>query len=1151
MPYPQFPLKLYGREARLQKALESFSLVREQGTPQVLMFSGESGIGKSAIANQAQMEFLSHGACCISGKCDRFQQDVPYFAVRSAFSDLVRQIEERGVQQQHQWQEKLLAAIGNNGRVILDTIPDMERIIGPQPPMPEIESGMAQRRCNLVFQNFVRACCSRENPLTVFLDDLQWADYATLRLVELVMTDDECCLLLLGAYRSNEVDGNHPLAVTIEALESAGTHIQQLHLEPLSNCQVWQFVADTLQESTERTMSLAQLMFQQTAGNPLFLKRLFQYLCLQNQLGQIEHLPGQDLNELTAQNLTQLSVQERRLLWQAACMGKAPLRILAVLNENSISETLALLKSALEIQLIVLDREASEPTIQFPHDRIHQIVYDSIPLSTKTAIHLAAGKATVDEEDLFTGVNQLNLGSSLLTSQNEKDNLAKLNLKAAQQAKLTTAFESALTYICRALKLANDWELNYDLVLELRQEAIELESLNGNFEQSHTLADEALMYAARSDQIEIYQLKIQTCIAQSQFSDAIDLGVSVLEAFGIDPQADPPDISITALENLPEANDQIGITSLKILNAISGAALIVAPNRLPSMVFAEINLLARIGNSSLSALVYSDYAYLLCASGEIAEGFKYGDLALNKNKYPNKYKVLNALNCAVRFWKRPLVETLEALDDTIALALESGDPEFVGWAGLNFCNHSFFTGKELGKVKAEYRKYNDLFDELKLVFAIQANAIFTQVLENLTTTGNSQIANELLTGFRNAGIANCLLFAHTANGLLSYLLGDCRASASSLEEAERYLESGAGFYITVVHNFYQSLSLLSSYPSTPESDRPAILEKVDANQTQMRTWADHCPENFEHKYQLVEAEKARVLGQGAIAHYELAIHGARENGYIQEEALALERLGDYYTLSDIYQALACLEDARTSYNKWGAKAKVEKLDEKIERLQLTCNLLDRFVADCNLPPGSKIYRELKDGQIAIVIRTSNMKDGQAVWANMEAIAILAKSIHLASQCIIEVKHKGHIRRLPAKQIQYFISRGTMNTIGKTDIEVLRLFDGPKSCGGVDHATGKLVWASLAIVTTSGKEYADIIGSDINSELWTPHELEQLNKDLVQVGTLHDPVYWAYNWERDEHGLWRRVRHQFRAERIFLGHINGRVTRFSLGVEIVE
>ena len=634
--------------------------------------------------------------------------------------------------------------------------------------------------------------------------------------------------------------------------------------------------------------------------------------------------------------MAQLPIQTQHLLKQAACIGRVPLKTLAAISKISISKTLQLLEAALEIQLIILDREDPELMIRFPHNRIQQIVYDSIPLPARTAIHLAIGRSlqTTVEENLFTAVNQLNLGSSLLT-QVEKSDLAKLNLRAAQQAKSVTAFELTSIYVYRALELAGTWEINYDLILRLYQEAIEVEFLNGNFEQSHTLADKTLTYTTGTDRISVYQLKIQAYVAQCQFSVAIDLGISTLEEFGIDPQAAPLNIDVTALESLSESDDEIGIIGLKILNTISNVALIVAPHRIPSMVFAEIALLARIGNSFYSAIIVSDYAYLLCASGEIDEGFEYSELALRllkKFDHPSKYKVLNALNCSIRLWKLPLSTTLEPLQTAIALALESGDPESVGYASLNFCNHTFFSNEKLQKVETEYKKHNELFDRLGLGFASQANAIIDQAIASIINVDSPRrIDSGLLNRFREFGILNCLLFAYSIDGLLAYLFGDYKASVGSLSEAEKYLESGSGFIITAVHNFYYSLALLAIYPNTPIEEQVNLLAKVEQNQAQMRIWADHCPANFEHKWQLVEAEKCALFGYDttALDHYDRAINGAQENEYIQEEALANERLAKFYFARDQQEpGSEHYKRAIALYKKWGAVAKVNDLEEK-------------------------------------------------------------------------------------------------------------------------------------------------------------------------------------------------------------------------------
>jgi len=954
-----FPSKLYGRDPESARFLQSFERVKQEGTPRLLLISGQPGVGKTEMANQGQADIARQQPCWIAaGKCDRLQHNSPYAAIITAFRTLARQILDPS-RRTIAPLKPLTTALGTNGQIVVDVIPEVELLLGKQSSVPVLGAVETQNRFNLVFGNFIRSFCSPNRPLVLVLDDLQWADPATLKLLQLLLTDPETqYLFCVGTYRSNEVSADHPLTQAIETLQAAGTDIQRLQLQSLSDRQVDRFVADTLQDRSERPKALAALMFRQTAGNPLLLKQSLYSLYLNQQLfqaagsglwqWQLEHLQRQELFDLVSQRLARLPAPANHWLKRVACTGgRMSLPLLSAIGEQSPVKTLLQLRPALRSGLIVLQRDAADVLVCFVHDRIQQMVYDQIEPATQTAMHFVTGQllqAANQEDNFFLMVNQFNLGTRSIAAQSQKDELCRLNLQASQKARDVADFTSALTYIHQALDLlGQSWGRNYGLTLEIYQAAIEVEYLNGHFEQSHRFANAALDQTKTAlEAVSIYQLKIQAYIAQSQYQEAVELGFSVLRDVGVELTKNlPSNLTIEALDQLSEASDPLRISILKILCTIGDFAPFVDTECIPSIIITELNLYWQMGNSILSASVCVDYAFLLCAAGEIEQGNQYGELALRLlDRFDLKRlqcKVINIYHCGVKHWVN-LRETLESLERAIASGLEHGDLEFTGHAVLNLCTHSIFAGIGLEEIERVYQTYTRLLQKFRLEFHFNINKIFHQVVLNLRgrSSAPAQLQGEIfdaagsLPDLRAEHNTFALFLTYLAQGMLSYFFAAYAEALTNLNEATQYAAVMDGFAATTQLNFYQSLAILGYYRDAPALERPGLMETVEANQTQMERWARFGPVNFLHKFYLVEAELARVQSRfdAAVSFYQKAIEGARKSGYIQEEALARELAMKFCLGRDrANRAREHFKAAYRLYLQWGAVAKVQELEK--------------------------------------------------------------------------------------------------------------------------------------------------------------------------------------------------------------------------------
>ena len=671
----QIPQKLYGREIEVEQLLNICEEV-SGGSTEMMLVAGYSGVGKSVLVNEVYKPIARQQGYFVSGKFDQFKRDIPYSALIQSFQELIRQLLTENEMVLQAWKQKLQEALGNNGRVILDVIPEVELIIGKQPSVPEMGSSESQNRFNLVFQRFVGVFARKEHPLVMFLDDLQWADLSSLKSIELLMRDaNSQYLLIIGSYRDNEVDRTHPLMKTLEQIQES--KINTIVLQPLTIKPLNQLIADTLHCSIERAKPLAELIFQKTQGNPFFSTQLLQSLYQQHLLSfdystdlwewNIEQIQAiaitENVVELTIDKIKKIDKRTQNVLKLAACIGnRFDLEILSLVNEKSSSNTARDLWLALQEGLIVplgddykipmlwnrsannsrellsdISKDLSSISYKFLHDRFQQAAYALIPEHQKKAIHLKIGqllqsKTKQDEliNNIFEIVNQLNIGAELIVERLQKDKLARLNLIAGTKAKNATAYEAALKYLEAGLSLSLDsWERQYDLTLALYVETIEVQYINTQFERAERLSTIVLKQAKTLlDKVKVFELKIHFHMAKTQFQLAIDVALQVLTQLGINLPQNPSDRRIDEeqksiklllkerqiedLFNLPEMSDLDRLAAIKILLIVTPAAIITSYRLYSLVTLTAVQLCIKYGNSPQAAGVYIFYGNFLC-----------------------------------------------------------------------------------------------------------------------------------------------------------------------------------------------------------------------------------------------------------------------------------------------------------------------------------------------------------------------------------------------------------------------------------------------------------------------------------------------------------------------------------------------------------
>ncbi|MBD2096344.1 PAS domain S-box protein [Trichocoleus sp. FACHB-591] len=987
----RIPQKLYGREAEIAALWVAFDRVAgSKAVREMMLVSGYAGIGKTALVQELFKPITAKHGYFIWGKFDQFGRNIPYSAIIDALQKLVQQLLGEPNEQVEVWRSRLLTALGSNGQIIIDVIPEVELIIGKQSPIPEVGATEAQNRFNLTFQRFVRAFCAKEHPLVIFLDDLQWIDSATLKLIELILLDEQIqYLFLIGAYRDNELTPTHPLVLTLESMRNQEVVLQEITLTPLTLEPLTQLVAETLHRNPDTVRSLAQAVSRKTEGNPFFVGEFLKLLHSENLLTfdaqqlswqwNLAEIEAQDITdnvvELLLRQLQKLPEATQQVLSIAACVGSEfDLETLAIVCEKSpkaiFQDLLVAIQAGLIQPLSDLDEDLLVQEYKFLHDRVQQAAYALIDESCKQVVHLRIGhnllKKTLPEqlsERLFEIVDHLNHGIELVCDQAERDEIAKLNLLAGQKAKGAIAYSTAGNYLATGRQWLEDfsWQTNYDLTLELYVEATEVAYLCGEFEQVEYWAAIVLQEAKTVlDTVKVYEVKIQTDIAQNQPLKATNTALQVLPQLEINFPTTPSqsDIrleldTIAALFNekeveslidLPEMTEPSKLAAMRILSSITIAAQIAASNLIPLVAAKQVNLSIQYGNAFVSPFAYATFGLILCGRfGNIETGYQFGQLALKllsqSHNHALKARTLLIVNNFIIHWKKHTRELSQPLLEGYQIGLETGDLESAAYCAYTHCSQSYINGKELVEVERDMVTYGEAIHHIKQKTALTWNQILRQVVINLM--GGSIDSTRLVGEFYNEEIElpqheiandeSTIFSVRSKKLFLCYLFSEYAQAVENAALAETYLIRLTGATPEPLYYLYDSLARLATYSESSTQVRSEILKKVAVSQEKMKHWAYHAPMNYLHKYHLVEAEKARVLGQFLEAEefYEQAIAGAAKNEYIQEEALAYELAAKHYLARGREKiAQTYMKEAHYCYDRWGATAKVKDLETR-------------------------------------------------------------------------------------------------------------------------------------------------------------------------------------------------------------------------------
>ncbi|MEO0986155.1 MAG: ATP-binding sensor histidine kinase [Cyanobacteria bacterium J06639_14] len=793
------PEKLYGREAAVQTLLAAFARVA-QGSSELMLVAGFSGIGKTAVVNEVHKPIVQQRGYFIKGKFDQFNRNVPFSAFVQACRSLMGQLLSESDGELANWQANILTALGKSGQVLIDAIPELEHIIGKQPTPPELSGNAAQNRFNRLFQKFIAVFTTPEHPLVIFLDDLQWADSASLNLLNLLMKDSSMGhLLVLGAYRDNEVFPAHPLLLTLEDIKQEQATIHTLTLKPLATEHIHRLVADTLLCETEVAAPLTALVYQKTQGNPFFTTQFLYGLHAENlitfdsvagywqcDLTQIQQLTlTDDVIEFMVGRLQKLPPATQALLQLAACIGnRFDLETLAIVCDRSQYEVAVDLWRSLQDGLVIPenntykffqgDRRKDEDTDHdmkvgycFLHDRVQQAAYALIKETDRPSIHLKIGRllwaqqsSKQSKSNIFKIVNNLNKGVGLIDNECQRQQLASLNLEAGQQAKSSVAYVEAVAYIEQGINLLSPqgWTTHYALTLELYSELAEIQFFRGDFETVERISSNVLEHIQQTaDALPIYIVKLSSDLAQGEMVAGFNLGLKVLNFLGVKilPEAEGNSNqqkqhqiltefkakTIQDLIDLPQNHDPKFLRIQELLTVLVGYAYKFKPELLPLIIGEQVALLIHHGNIPASASIYALYGMLLCGSEDIESGFFAGEVALNMmDLFPAKkyeMRVRNLIYSYINPWKTSLRDSLSPLKQGFTTGLEVGDMEYTSYGINHYAQFLYFSGADLATVNHEISTYCDILENYRQEVILTGVRIFHQMVLNLIHESNT------------------------------------------------------------------------------------------------------------------------------------------------------------------------------------------------------------------------------------------------------------------------------------------------------------------------------------------------------------------------------------------------------------------------------
>ena len=981
----QIPSRLYGRDSEIAAMTESFRRV-SAGATELLVLAGSSGVGKSVIVGEIQQAVTEHRGHLISGKFDQFSSHSPYASLIDALSELVRQLLGEPPEQLARWQDTIVDTLGGNLGVVAEVIPDVTRITGPPPPVPELGPTEAQHRFNLVFRQFIGTFTGPDHPLVLFLDDLHWGDAASIRLLRTLVSDpDAHNLLVIGAFRSDEVDPDGPLLQALDALDPG--RVRRIDLGPLPLGIVVELVADALRTTREEAASLGALVHERTAGNPFFVG---QFLLSLTEDGLIRFaadtgrwlwdLPAirergmtDNVVDLMAGRIADLSPITQQALQVAAVIGNTfDLGTLAAVLPRSPAETAVALDGAARAGLLLPLGEAHELLLEglgvgdpedigyrFLHDRVQQACFSLLAPGDVATIHLQFGQRQLErlrsgdaDLDVFDVVAHFNAALDALTDNDLRRELAELNLAAARKAKTSSAYEAAAAYVEAGLRLlpADAWDGHYRLMFDLRLVRAQVLTVLGRVDEAEGEFTDLLARATTPfDRAVCCDVRSEALHSAGRPVEAYAAGRAGLEHLGVHFPTTPEEAAeetaallavmleptvIGRLERLDEGDAEAMLAGSVFWRALIGSYW-TQPDEMPLVVGKHVEYALRTGLTPHVAVSLGFIGVICVFQGHLEMAIGYGEAGLamaerfNDPFFRGRAGLVGGLVTAL---KQPFAVSEAAFQELVSVCFSVGDLEFVNHCMITTYQGSLAAGRDCPATLERCEQWLDFcrnFVPLEEGQArIRAAALRRlMAVEPRPSDAEPFDAEAIIDEYEEQGDVTDVCESLMELVRIETLFGDYEAAYRHGVRAEPPVDAGASGVFLINYLFWMHYAIAAG--------RVGDLEKVDHLLSKMEPFVRLNPDNFRSYYTLAAAEQARATGDAdeAAVGYVQTIEHAGTQGYILVEAFANELLARHYRERGHRFALAHFQEARALYLECGARGKAVALEEEIPELR--------------------------------------------------------------------------------------------------------------------------------------------------------------------------------------------------------------------------
>jgi len=925
----QIPEKLYGREAEINFLLDTFDIVTS-GLSKLILIAGDSGIGKSSLVHEIYKPIVKKRGYFVTGKFDQLRRNTPYGFFLQAIEELVQELLTEKQSQIKLWKNRINEALGPNIGVITAVLPSLVKIIGKKPPVNETGSMTeTENRFILAFQSFIKVLATKKHPLVIFLDDLQWADLSSLNLLRALLADSSIkYLLIIGAYRSNEVNAAHPLLNSLEHFQKEGALLETIQLQPLQVGDVQQLLSDVLSQKPDQVQALATICYNKTLGNPFFLNQFLRLLYNEGDIyfdtrhsqwhwmiEEINKKAGtENVIDLVLNNFKKLSAETQIILPLASCLGRRfDLQMLSFLYNQSPKKTADVLVEAMHESFIlplsesyryISDDSEVNTSYQFLHDRIQQAAYSLLDEDQKQRLHLKIGRhllqkdsTAINSDIIFDITDQFNLGAHLILDPTEKIRVANLNLQAGKKANASAAFVAAYTYFQMGISLLqpNSWRTDYALTFDLYSETAETAYQNGDIDETKRLND-IMLKNARSviDQSRTYEIKIHAYMSNNQPIEAVKSAIKILRILGVKFPENPNKFNFLMemmklkfllmgkkeqeLLSLPLMKDPYKIIANRIIASTQHAAYLTNPLLALLFGLALIKLSLRYGYTKETPVGFASYGVPLCGlMGEIDRGYEFGQIALKLIEiHPIAEMESTVIVWSVfmsAHWKQSLRKLLAILLTGYFRGIETGNLEHGILCAHMYTIFSLESGIELQKQKKENDKFLLFTQQHGHKVTLPYFSMVGQIIDNYLNlssnpcemTGAYGNELEILAGFKAGNNLAAILGFYYLKLPQNYIFYHYEDAFQIMNEIHKYIGSVVSMVYNVSINFYSSLTRLALYEQATIPAKAEHLKAVLQNQKILHKWAKFNPIDRLHKYYLVEAELARIKGENNLA----------------------------------------------------------------------------------------------------------------------------------------------------------------------------------------------------------------------------------------------------------------------------------------------